>query len=125
MRNKTYNLTLPWPPTVNHYRTPVRFGKGARNIKSSKVEVYQYEVISLLRKLGLHQEKINQPVLFFVRMHPKTKAIYDKSNFLKAFEDALVMGGFLEDDHWISYTGIHGGEPVKGGRIELEVVVNG
>lgn len=125
MQNKIYSFSLPWPPTVNHFHQPIRCGKGARNIKSEKVEIYQYEVISLLRKLGLHKEKIDKPVLFFVRMHPKTKAIYDKSNFLKAFEDALVMGGFLNDDHLISYTGIHGGAPVKGGRIDLEVVING
>ncbi|CAH9012564.1 putative endodeoxyribonuclease, partial [Vibrio phage 236O40-1] len=123
MQNKTYSLELPWPPTVNHYHQPVVRGGKAICIKNSKVEIYQREVIVLLRKLGLHKEKIDKPVLFFVRMHPKTKGIYDKSNFLKAFEDALVMGGFLKDDHLISYSGIYGGEPVKGGLIELEVVV--
>lgn len=116
-----YLISLPWPPTTNHFHIPVRMGKGARCIKSPKIEIYQREVCLILRSMNLHKNKINKPVTLSVLMSPKTKARFDVSNFLKAFEDGLVAGGFLEDDHWIEYDKIKKGDPIKGGKITLLV----
>lgn len=119
-----YNFSLPWPPTVNHFHMPVKMGKYVRNIKSPKVKEYQKKVKFILQEKGLSLLKINRPVTISLVMHPKTNAKYDCSNFLKSYEDALVQGGFLEDDHWIEYGEIRKGEKVKGGRLDIYVKIN-
>lgn len=108
------------PPTTNHYHVPRKNGKGVT--KSSKIRVYQRDVILLIRSLGLHRENIAQSVRVSLTFKPKTKARYDVSNFLKALEDALVNGGLLEDDHWIEYDSINKGELSKFG--EVDVIIN-
>lgn len=116
---KVYNFDLPWPPTVNHFHQPN--GRGGIT-KSNKAKKYQRDVIMIIRSLGLHKEKIKSSALVTVVMKPKTNARYDVSNFLKAYEDGLVMGGFLEDDHWIEYEGIYKSEKdSKNPRINITV----
>lgn len=116
-----YEFELPWPPTVNHFHQPVLIKGRMRNIKSKDVKRYQSEVAGVIKSLGLSKELIKQSVLISITMHPKTNHKYDCSNFLKAYEDALVQCGFLEDDHWIEYGSIRKGEKVKGGKLVVKV----
>lgn len=122
-----YEFTLPWPPTSNHFHQPIPFKRGnkwlARNITSKEVEAYQVEVRKIMEELMLSGEMIEKPVLINLTLHPKTNHKYDCSNFLKAYEDALVKCGFFEDDHWIEYGSIRKGEKVKGGKIEISVTI--
>jgi Holliday junction resolvase RusA-like endonuclease len=85
--------------------------------------MYFKEVGAIIRQLGLHKENIAQSVVISLVLHPRTLARYDVSNFLKAYEDALVKAGFLEDDHWIEYGSIKKGDKIKGGLLEVVVVV--
>lgn len=121
MSKKVYYLRLPMPPTVNHYHVPRKGGKGLT--KSAKARSYQRDAIMILRSLNLHREKIAQPVRLSITFHPKTNARYDVSNFLKVMEDSLVMGGLLEDDHWIEYDSINKGEKSKNGEVEIQINV--
>lgn len=73
--------------------------------------------------LGLSGEAIDQPVIISLIMHPRTLAKFDVSNYLKAYEDALVKCGFLVDDHWIEYGSIKKGEKVKGGNLVVSVTL--
>ena len=120
-----YEFEIPWPPTANHFHQPVVMRKGkrvyARNVTSKEVEAYQKEVKRIMDELGLSGEMIAQPVTISLMMHPKTNHKFDRSNFLKAYEDALVKCGFMEDDHWIDYGYIRKGEKVKGGKLVVKV----
>ena len=72
-------------------------------------------------ELNLSEELIERPVLISLVIHPRTNAKFDVSNYLKAYEDALVKCGFLEDDHWIEYVSIRKGEKISGGMLDVKV----
>ena len=116
-----YEFDLPFPPSINSYRACVR----NRLITSKKGREYFREVAVIIRQLGLHKENIAQSVVISLVLHPKTLARYDVSNFLKAYEDALVKAGFLEDDHFIEYGSIKKGEKIKGGMLNVTAEIGG
>lgn len=122
-----YEFDLPWPPTCNHYHQPVAMRRGgkvyARNITSKEVIKYQDEVKVIMDSLNLSGEMISRRVRISLKMHPKTNHKYDCSNFLKAYEDALVKCGFIEDDHWIEYGAISKCEKTIGGRLVVAVSI--
>lgn len=105
------------PPSINGYRACVR----NRLITSKRGREYFKEVQERMDELGLSNEMIERRVLIFLTIHPRTKAKFDCSNYLKAYEDALVKCGFLEDDHWIEYGFIRKGEKIKGGKLLVQV----
>ena len=120
-----YRFELPFPPTVNHFHMPVRMGRGVRIIKSNKVTQYQTAVAKVMRELNLADEKIKERIRVHLVMHPKTRAKFDCSNYLKAYEDALMFCGFIEDDSQIIYGSIDKGEPVKGGKLVVKIELLG
>lgn len=75
--------------------------------------------------MGLAGEGILSPVTISLVMHHKMNVRYDVSNYLKAYEDALVKCGFLVDDHLIEYASIKKGEKVTGGKLVVKVNVQG
>ena len=115
----SYEFTLPMPPSINGYRACVR----NRLITSKRGREYFIAVQSAMDELKLAGEMIEQPVMIYLTIHPRTRAKFDVSNYLKAYEDALVKCGFLEDDHWIEYGGIKKGDVIKGGMLKLKVVL--
>ena len=112
-----YEFTLPYPPSINSLRACVR----NRLITSKKGREYFLKVAERMDELSLSGEAIEQEVIVSLVMHPPTLRKYDVSNFLKAYEDALVKCGFLEDDHWVEYGSIKKGEKIKGGRLDVSV----
>ena len=115
----SYEFTLPMPPSINGYRACVR----NRLITSKRGREYFVAVQNAMDELKLSGEMIEQPVIIHLTIHPRTRAKFDVSNYLKAYEDALVKCGFLEDDHWIEYGGIKKGEVIKGGLIKVRVAL--
>tara|TARA_R110000824_G_scaffold257939_1_gene446851 strand:- start:1402 stop:1761 length:360 start_codon:yes stop_codon:yes gene_type:complete len=114
-----YEFTLPQPPSINGYRAVAR----GRLITSRRGRDYFIAVAKIMKELNLDQEMIKQKVLVSLVIHPRTLAKFDVSNYLKAYEDALVKCGFLEDDHWIEYGSIRKGEKVKGGLLKVKVTL--
>jgi len=114
---KSYEIDLPWPPSLNNYRSCIR--NRLTTVEAGRV--YFEEVAWRIRLAKLHKENINQPVLINLTMCPPTRRKFDCSNFLKAYEDALVKSGFLADDHWIEYGGIRKGETVKNGLLNVKI----
>jgi crossover junction endodeoxyribonuclease RusA len=112
-----YEFTLPQPPSINGYRAVAR----GRLITSKRGREYFIEVADIMKELNLDDEMIEQKVLISLVIHPRTLAKFDVSNYLKAYEDALVKCCFLEDDHWIEYGSIRKGEKVKGGLLKVKV----
>lgn len=115
----TYEFDLPMPPSINGYRACVR----NRLITSKRGRDYFKSVQGVMDELKLSGEMIEKPVTISLVIHPRTRAKFDVSNYLKAYEDALVKCGFLEDDHWIEYSGIKKGEVIKGGMLKVKVMV--
>ena len=116
-----YELELPFPPSVNTLRASVR----GRLITSSAGRKYYKAVAERMAELGLTDERISSPVTIIIVMHHKMNARYDVSNYLKAYEDALVKCGFIVDDHLIEYASIKKGEKVAGGKLVVKVSVKG
>tara|TARA_R110000803_G_C11938881_1_gene316313 strand:+ start:713 stop:1063 length:351 start_codon:yes stop_codon:yes gene_type:complete len=115
----SYEFELPMPPSINGYRACVR----NRLITSKRGRDYLIAVQTAMDELKLSNEMIEKPVMIHLTIHPRTRAKFDVSNYLKAYEDALVKCGFLEDDHWIEYSGIKKGEVIKGGLLKLRILV--
>lgn len=116
-----YEFDLPFPPSVNTLRASVR----GRLITSSAGRKYYKAVADRMEWLGLAGERISSPATISLVMHHKMNARYDVSNYLKAYEDALVKCGFLVDDHLIEYASIKKGEKVAGGKLVVKVNVQG
>lgn len=112
-----YEFDLPMPPSINGYRACVR----NRLITSKRGREYFVAVQKAMDELKLSGEMIEQPVMIHLTIHPRTRAKFDCSNYLKAYEDALVKCGFLEDDHWIEYSGIKKAEVIKGGLLRVRI----
>lgn len=108
------------PPSINTYRACVR----NRLITSKKGREYFDAVKSRMDELKLSGEQIDAPVLIYLTIHPRTRAKMDVSNYLKAYEDALVKCGFLVDDHWIEYGSIRKGEVIKGGKLSIRIEID-
>ena len=115
----SYEFELPMPPSINGYRACVR----NRLITSKRGRDYLIAVQTAMDELKLSNEMIEKPVMIHLTIHPRTRAKFDVSNYLKAYEDALVKCGFLEDDHWIEYSGIKKGEVIKGGLLKPRISV--
>ena len=116
-----YEFELPFPPSVNTLRASVR----GRLITSSAGRKYYKAVADRMEWQGLAGEGIATPVTISLVMHHKMNVRYDVSNYLKAYEDALVKCGFLVDDHLIEYASIKNGDKVAGGKLVVKVNVKG
>ena len=116
-----YEFDLPFPPSVNTLRASVR----GRLITSSAGRKYYRAVAERMAEIGLAGEGVTSTVTISLVMHHKINVRYDVSNYLKAYEDALVKCGFIVDDHLIEYAGIKKGYKVAGGKLVVKVRVNG
>ncbi len=116
-----YEFELPLGPSVNG----LRFVARGRLVTSAKGREYYKEIQRVINVLGLHGKNIERPVTIHLTICQRTRAKFDVSNYLKAFEDAIVKAGFLEDDHWIEYNGIKKGPVVKGGLLKVKVFLGG
>ena len=119
LAEQIYQIDLPWPPSLNTYRSCCK----NRLVTVKRGRDYFEQVAWEVKKARLHDKQIDQPVLISLIMHPPSKRRFDCSNFLKAYEDALVKSGLLEDDHWIEYDEIRKGEVVKGGLLKVKINV--
>lgn len=112
-------LTLPWPPTVNHYWLPRKKGKGfyvgPEGVRF-RAEV-MYEAMRQLRPL----RSIHGPVAVeIVASHPDRRK-RDLDNLFKATLDSLTHAKVYDDDSQIHDLRISWGEQVDGGRLEVTI----
>ena len=111
-----YILTLPYPPTVNHYyhnrRGGGRFiGKAGR--------IYRQTVAVLC--LQEHVKTTGQVKLKIIAWPPDNRQ-RDLDNLLKALFDALQAAGAIENDRLIRGFSLDwGGAPVKGGKVMVMI----
>ena len=109
-------LNLPFPPSVNSYRTVyrgmMRLSKEGRQFKAA---VADYVVEYKVPKLGESKLRISM-VLF-----PRDKRKIDIDNRIKSVLDALQDAGVFDDDFQVDELSIVRGKPIKGGAIRVMI----
>ena len=112
-------LSLPLPPSVNHYWGSLgtrRFLSKAG--KEFKLKVQEYVLEYKVPKLGTARLQMT------VTLHPRDKRKQDIDNRIKALWDALADAGVFDNDEQIDVLMVQRGAIVKGGacRVEIEVL---
>lgn len=121
----SYEFTMPWPPTMNHYHQPVKIGKSVRIIKGAKARQYAKDMELHLESLGLRNKMISENVKLSVSLtlNPPTLARYDVDNRAKGVLDALSNANFYADDSQIHRLTVSKGEKIKGGNVIVKVEI--
>ncbi len=110
-------LTLPWPPSVNHYYRRV----GPRTLISRKGREYRREVCGLLAQGGNHEPPTTGRIALAMDAFPPDRRRRDLDNLLKAAQDSLAHGGVYEDDSQIDLLAVRRRDPVKNGRVQIQI----
>jgi len=121
----TYEFTMPWPPTLNHYHQPIKMGKCVRIIKGAKAREYAKNMEYYLKEIGIYDERIPEGVKLYMHLtlNPPTLARYDVDNRTKGIMDALSNANFYADDNQVHKLTIVKGEKVKGGNVLVKIEV--
>lgn len=107
-------LSLPFPPSVNSYRTVYRgMMRLSKEGRAFKAAVSDYVVEYRVPKLGDKKLRISM-VLF-----PRDKRKIDIDNRIKSVLDALQDAGVFDDDFQVDELSIVRGKPIKGGAIRV------
>ncbi len=85
-------LTLPYPPSVNHYWG----AKGMRRFVGKKGLEFRKEVSERVAEAGY--QTITGKIAVFVSLYPPDRRTRDIDNVTKALLDALQHAGCFEDD---------------------------
>lgn len=109
------SLTLPWPPSVNHYWRRV----GNRTLISKEGRLFRKRVLATLS--AQHIEPMTGPLAVRVVAHPPDRRRRDLDNIAKSLLDALEHGGVYEDDSQIDRLSIERASVVKGGSVIVEI----
>lgn len=113
------SLTLPWPPSVNHYwRHPTRGKLAGRHLISEKGRAYREAVAEavLLQARGIH---LGGRLALTIIVHPPDRRRRDLDNVLKALLDAMTHTGIWADDSDIDDLRIVRAGVQPGGRVSV------
>ena len=95
MTNDEIQITLPWPPSVNHYYRKV----GPRVLISRDGRRYRQIVCSIVRELNV--KPFDCELKMEIHAYPPDRRRRDVDNLLKAIFDSLQHGGIYKDDSQI------------------------
>ncbi|MCP9269687.1 crossover junction endodeoxyribonuclease RusA [Xenorhabdus sp. XENO-1] len=113
---KTYNLKLPWPPTVNHYWKHA----GRRRYISEKGQKYRQQINEIIQQQQLNINTESR-IKISITANPPDRRQRDLDNLPKAVFDALTHAEFWVDDNQVDYMSIERGERVAGGRLDIQI----
>ena len=110
------SLTLPLPPTINHYygQRP----RGGRYIKPAGQE-FRRIVAEIVAQAGYRT--IEGRVSLFVAIYPADRRKQDIDNRAKALQDALTNAGVWLDDEQIDELHLVRKEVIKGGQVKVVI----
>lgn len=109
-------MTLPFPPSVNSYRTVYRgMMRLSKEGRAFKAAVSDYVVEYKVPKLG--DQKLRVSMVLF----PRDKRKMDIDNRIKSVLDALQDAGVFNDDFQVDELSIVRGKPIKGGAIRVMI----
>jgi crossover junction endodeoxyribonuclease RusA len=126
------NLTLPWPPSVNHYKkvgglVKTKSGKiYQKRVNTSKTLAYYYNVYSIYKSLiakegtKFHYGK-DISLEVYVYLYPPDKRKRDIDNLLKVLLDSLVRAKIIYDDSQIRKLSIEKMISVPPGEVKVNI----
>lgn len=129
---KELQLTLPWPPSVNHYK------KAGRIIRTKSGRLYQQRVNTDKTKtfyfLVYQESRIQMPfewakfalseTISFemeIDLHPPNKRLYDLDNRLKVLLDGLMHGHVIKDDSQITRLVVQKMDIIEHGKVIVRI----
>ena len=115
-----HTLTLPWPPSVNHYWRHVLIGGKIRVILSSEGRNYKKRV-QLACKEQNAPEGLLCRILTHITLFPPDKRRRDIDNSCKVLIDSITEAGVWGDDSQIDKLIVERGEVVKDGKVEVRI----
>ncbi len=108
-------LTLPWPPSVNHYWRTFR----GRMIVSAEGRRYRADVLAVLFGRGLVAPPGELAVE--VDLHPPDRRRRDVDNSCKALLDAICAAGVYADDSVIGELHVRRLDVIRGGAVVVRI----
>ncbi len=109
---KAQHISLPWPPSVNHYWR----ARGVKRFISSEGQLYREAVTIGYIDAG-SPEPLEGPISLTIRVMEPNKRRRDLDNLLKAPLDALAHAGWYRDDSQIHDLRIYRGGYEEGGAL--------
>ena len=110
-------LTLPWPPTINHakhfWRGRVVTSKAARDYRT------EVKVVVMEKAPGIDLGKARLEV--HIQAFPPDNRKRDLDNIQKVLIDALQAAGLFKDDSQIDYLGVTRAVKTEGGMVTVQI----
>lgn len=108
-------ITLPWPPSVNHYWRTWR----GRMLLSRQGRAYRKQVGAILKAAGVTPQ--SGPLAIHVELYPPDRRKRDVDNTFKAIGDSLQHGGAFHDDSQIVWLLIQKSDTVPSGKVVVHI----
>lgn len=90
------NITLPWPPSINHYY--IRTNKGVIiNAKGCEYRKHVYYACLKFQKFFAKEDRLSLSII----AHPPDKRRRDLDNLIKVVQDSLQHAKVFPDDSQI------------------------
>jgi Holliday junction resolvase RusA-like endonuclease len=111
----TFEVELPYPPSINHYWRRV----GPRTLISREGRRFRQRALALLAARRV--QPLDGPLAVEVEVRPPDHRRRDIDNVQKALLDALQHGGAYADDSQVVRLAIVKGPPVGGGKTVVRI----
>ena len=118
---------LPYPPSINQYYRSLCIKGRPRILISKKGREYREKIATyvLERRLSAHPSKWIETqkgrLEMWIGLFPPDKRKRDADNPIKPLWDSLEKAGVFKDDSQIKRYTVTMHEPVKGGRVDVEI----
>ncbi len=110
-------LMLPWPPSINHYWRRV----GPRTLISREGRTFRRNVCALLGGGGFRRPPAGGRIALCMNAFPPDRRRRDLDNIQKPVLDVFQHAGIYEDDSQIDLLVTRRREPVRGGRLDVQL----
>ena len=110
-------ITLPWPPSINHYWRHV----GPRTLVSREGRTFRANVCALLAGGGPRKPPAGGRIALAMDAFPPDRRRRDLDNLQKPVLDALQHGGVYEDDSQVDLLLTQRRDVVPGGRLAVRL----
>ena len=111
-------LTLPYPPSANHYWRHVVIGRRASTLLSKEAREFRANVIAAV---GVTPPQLTGRLGVCIAVYPPDRRRRDIDNIQKPLLDALGHAGIYADDSQIDRLETTRERCVAGGKVEVTV----
>lgn len=114
-------MTLPWPPSVNHYWRSIVVRGSVRTLLSARGRSYRSAALAELMRCRASGLRLGRSMGVRIDVYPPDRRRRDLDNLPKAILDALTHAAVWDDDSQVDDLRIVRKAVCKGGRIEIEI----